>query len=103
MIKLVETETYRESLRGIKDKVNKEAIEKKVEKLRSNPYLGKPMKYQHIHLWELRIGKFRVFYLIKKGEIDLLVVLMAVTPKKAVDGKYYEYMARIEKAEIFSG
>ena len=69
MIKLIETETYRKTLKEIKDKKSREAIERKVEKLKDNPELGKPMMHQHIHLWELRIGKYRVFYIIKKAKL----------------------------------
>ena len=97
MIKLIETETYRKTLKEIKDKKSREAIERKVEKLKDNPELGKPMMHQHIHLWELRIGKYRVFYIIKKGEIDLLVILMMATIKRDVYGNYQKYVAEIEQ------
>lgn len=53
-------------------------VNKKIRKLRENPYVGKPLSYKYFR--ELKIGKFRVYYVIFEEEI--VVLMVTVSEKK---------------------
>ena len=42
--------------------------------LKTNPYVGKPLRSEWKGIYSLRIGDYRVLYQIKKNEVFLLVV-----------------------------
>jgi len=42
--------------------------------LKTNPYVGKPLRGEWKGIYSLRIGDYRVLYQIKKNEVFLLVV-----------------------------
>ena len=56
------------------DKFTQEKIGKKIEKLISNPFLGKPLIGNLAGSWSLRIGKYRVIYQIKHDELIIFVL-----------------------------
>jgi len=86
MIKIIETDTYIKSLKKF-DKQIRIKIEKKVNLLKNNPKLGKPLKYTN--LWQLYIGNnHRVLYAIKHEQVDILVAILLAIPKKDLDGNY---------------
>ena len=65
-----------------KDKQLKERIIKSIEKLRDNPYSGKPLSYDLSGLRSLRVGKYRVIY--KIDEKNRIIWLISVGHRKDV-------------------
>ncbi len=49
-------------------------IGRKIEKLKTNPELGKPLVGKLTGLWSLRFGKFRALYQIRRGELLILIL-----------------------------
>ena len=58
----------------LKNKEDKNRIEKKLKELRDNPELGKPLTGNLSGLWALRFGKFRALYQIRREELVVLVI-----------------------------
>lgn len=56
------------------DKSIKFKISKSVNKLKQNPFLGKPLVGNLSGLWRLRIEKYRIIYQIKKDELIIFVL-----------------------------
>jgi len=56
------------------DKLERRIILKKLEQLRNNPELGKPLVGKLAGLWSLRIGKYRAIYQIRQSELVILVL-----------------------------
>lgn len=56
------------------DKNNQIQIIKKLENLKTNPELGKPLTENLAGLWRLRIDKFRVLYRIKDQQLIIEVL-----------------------------
>jgi len=52
----------------------KKRISSKIELLKANPELGKPLTANLAGLWSLRIGDFRVIYQIKNQELAILII-----------------------------
>ncbi|MGB9740396.1 MAG: type II toxin-antitoxin system RelE family toxin [Candidatus Bathyarchaeia archaeon] len=42
--------------------------------LKTNPYVGKPLRGEWKGVYSLRVGDYRVLYQVKKNEVFLLVV-----------------------------
>jgi mRNA-degrading endonuclease RelE of RelBE toxin-antitoxin system len=55
-----------------------EDMTRRIRKLQENPYVGKPLGYKYLR--ELKIDKFRVYYVIFEKEI--VVLLVTVSDKK---------------------
>ncbi|MEM3696023.1 MAG: type II toxin-antitoxin system RelE/ParE family toxin [Candidatus Bathyarchaeia archaeon] len=49
-------------------------IIREINMLKTNPYLGKPLRGEWKGVYSLRIGDYRVLYQIKKNQVFLLVV-----------------------------
>lgn len=64
------------------DRFGQETIGKKIEHLKQNPFLGKPLTANLAGLWSLRIGKYRVIYQIQKEE--LIVFILDVGHRKNI-------------------
>jgi len=65
---------YREITK--KDKPLKERLDKAIDKLKEHPHAGKPLKHDLAGLRSLRVGKYRVIYLInEKNKIIWLITL----------------------------
>ncbi len=56
------------------DKLERRIILKKLEQLRNNPELGKPLVGKLAGLWSLRIGKYRAIYQIRQSKLVILVL-----------------------------
>ena len=56
------------------DSENKIRIGKKLEDLKNNPELGKPLTGNLSGLWSLRIGKYRLIYQIKNQELVIFIL-----------------------------
>ena len=53
---------------------DQEIIGKKIEKLKTNVELGKPLTGNLSGLWSLRFGKYRALYQIQGGELIILIL-----------------------------
>jgi len=63
--------------RGFKEYLDREVqvrILREINILKTNPYVGKPLRGEWKGIYSLRIGDYRAFYQIKKNEVFLLVV-----------------------------
>ena len=56
------------------DKKDKERIRNKLEDLKENPELGKPLTGKLSGMWSLRTGDYRTLYQIRYNEILILVL-----------------------------
>ncbi len=62
MVNVTFTEEFKVIFSNIKDKLLKKKILKQVEKIKANPEVGKPMKYDRKGTRELYIKPFRLSY-----------------------------------------
>jgi mRNA interferase RelE/StbE len=60
-------------LKKLDSNVQEEMLNK-IEKLKNNPELGKPLVGNLSGLWKLRYDKYRIIYQIKKQELIILVL-----------------------------
>jgi mRNA interferase RelE/StbE len=56
------------------DKILQERIARKIEQLKENPQLGKPLTGNLSGLWSLRIDKYRMIYQIRNEELIILIL-----------------------------
>ena len=56
------------------DKFTQERMGRKIEDLKSNPELGKPLTGKLAGLWSLRTGDYRALYQIRHNELLILVL-----------------------------
>ena len=56
------------------DKKDKERMKDKLEDLKNNPELGKPLAGRLAGLWSLRTGNYRALYQIRRNELLILVL-----------------------------
>ena len=75
MVKVIFTEEFREIFSKIKDNSLKEKIIKQVEKIKTNPEVGKPMKYNRKGTRELYIHPFRLSYCYVNPELVYILNL----------------------------
>lgn len=59
-----------------KDKPLRERVIKSIEKLKENPYVGKPLSYDLAGLRSLRVGKYRIIY--KIDEENKIIYLISI-------------------------
>ena len=62
MVNVTFTEEFKAIFSGVKDKLLKKKILKQVEKIKTNPEVGKPMRYGGKGTRELYIKPFRLSY-----------------------------------------
>lgn len=62
MVNVTFTEEFKIIFSNIKDKSLKEKIIKQIEKIKANPEVGKPMRYERKGTRELYIKPFRLSY-----------------------------------------
>ena len=56
------------------DEKDRERMKNKLEDLKDNPELGKPLTGKLAGLWSLRAGDYRALYQIRHNEILILVL-----------------------------
>lgn len=56
------------------NKKDRERMKKKLEDLKDNPELGKPLTGKLTGLWSLRTGDYRAVYQIRHNELLILVL-----------------------------
>ncbi|MFQ6134407.1 MAG: type II toxin-antitoxin system RelE/ParE family toxin [Nitrososphaerales archaeon] len=67
------------NLRGIKNRSTIQKLDRRIKRLRNDPYSGKQLRPPCNHLWEEVIGRFRLYYEIH--ERKQIVLLKAFYPK----------------------
>lgn len=67
------TERFLKNIKALDRKAQARII-REVNILKTNPYVGKPLRGEWKGVYSLRIGDYRVLYQIKKNEVFLLVV-----------------------------
>ncbi|HRZ85190.1 MAG TPA: type II toxin-antitoxin system RelE/ParE family toxin [Candidatus Paceibacterota bacterium] len=63
MVKIVFDKQFEETFCRIKDKSLKERLIKQFEKIRQNPEIGKPMRFNRKGTREVYVGSFRLSYI----------------------------------------
>ncbi len=66
------TEYFEERFKKVIPKNKKEDVRRRIFDLAKNPYIGKPLGNKHVR--ELKLDKFRVYFLVYESEIVVLVV-----------------------------
>lgn len=62
------------------DKHIKEIIQRKIEKLVDEPYLGLPLRGELAGCYKLRISKYRVVY--KIFQVELIILIIAIEKRE---------------------
>lgn len=62
MVEIIFTEEFKDIFSRIKDRFTKDKIIKQIEKIKTNPEVGKPMRNVRKSTRELYIGSFRLSY-----------------------------------------
>lgn len=72
--KVVWVNGFETTFKKIKDKVTKERkrITKQIEKIITNPHIGKPLSYSHKGERRVRIGSYRLTYAVEGETLYLL-------------------------------
>ncbi len=81
MVDIFFDDNFTATLSQIKDQQTKTKIRKQIEKLRNNPEVGKPMRYERKGTRELHIKPFRLSYVYLPSE-DRIVLLDLYHKKK---------------------
>lgn len=79
MVNVIFTEEFRDFFSKIKDNSLKEKIIKQIEKIKTNPEVGKPMRYNRKGTREVYVSPFRLSYLYVNPE---LVYILGLYHKK---------------------
>ena len=72
MVEVVFDPLFEKDFKKIKDRVLKEKVIKQISKIRGNPVIGKPMRYDRKGTRELYISPLRLSY---KVEGDVIYIL----------------------------
>jgi mRNA-degrading endonuclease RelE of RelBE toxin-antitoxin system len=74
MIRVNFDDKFREIFSKIKDNNLKEKVIKQIEKIKNNPEIGKPMKYDRKGTRELYVSPFRLSYCYIKHEERVIIL-----------------------------
>lgn len=74
MVKVIFSEHYKREVSKIKDASVRRRLEKLLFKIRDNPEIGKPMRYDRKGTREVYAGSFRLSYAFDKNS-DTLYIL----------------------------
>lgn len=77
MYRIYKTDEYSNRFKGL-DKAIQMEVDRAVEKLGHDPFIGKPLGYKFFR--EKKIGKFRLYFLIYEEYV--IVSLIAISNKK---------------------
>jgi len=70
-MKVIYTEEFKRDARKVKDKKIQNRIKKIIKKIKDNPEVGKPLRYDLFGLRSIKIPPFRILYEIRK---DLIIL-----------------------------
>jgi len=84
MYKIFTTEQFEEKFNKLDHSVQ-EQIDKEIEQLETNPYVGKPLGYEFFR--EKKVKNFRIYYLIYEEYIVVFVITISdkKDQQKAID------------------
>ena len=74
MVVVIFAPIFKKKFEKIKDSALKEKIINQVSKIKENPEIGKPMKYNRKGTRELYISPFRLSYRIKEDAVYILAL-----------------------------
>lgn len=74
MVKVSFSEKFETIFFKIKDNILKERIIKQLEKIKQDPEIGKPMKYDRKGTREVYISPFRLSYVYNKEENKIILL-----------------------------
>jgi mRNA-degrading endonuclease RelE of RelBE toxin-antitoxin system len=75
MVNVIFTEEFRDFFSKIKDNSLKEKIIKQIEKIKTNPEVGKPMRYNRKGTREVYVSPFRLSYFYVNPELVYILEL----------------------------
>ena len=75
MVNVIFTEEFRDFFSKIKDNSLKEKLMKQINKIKTNPEVGKPMKYNRKGTREVYVSPFRLSYLYVNPELVYILGL----------------------------
>ncbi len=70
-MKVIYTEEFKRDARKVKDKKIQGRIKKMVKKIRDNPEVGKPLRYDLFGFRSIQISPFRIIYEFRE---DLIIL-----------------------------
>jgi len=71
-MKIFYTREFKNDIKKLKDKKITSNLEKIIEKIKQNPEIGKPLRYELSGLRSIRFSSFRIIYKIEEERIILL-------------------------------
>ena len=74
MVKITFTEEFKTIFSNIQDGLLKEKIRKQMEKIKTNPEAGKPMRYDRKGTRELYVSPFRLSYQYLKAQNHVYIL-----------------------------
>lgn len=74
MVEVIFDSGFKKDFTKIKDKTIKERIIRQVSKIKDNPEIGKPMRYDRIGTRELYIPPFRLSYKVEGETVYILAL-----------------------------
>ena len=96
-ITIYKTKTYTDSVYSLKSEKDIIAVEKKVNKLLTNPNIAKPMQYQHEGFCEIQIGQNMRVYCIRFEKAIIIFILGIVDDHTKNYKKPQEYEKMFSK------
>ncbi len=72
MVKIIFTPNFNKHFKKINNKLEKEKIIKQISKIKNNPEMGKPMRYERKKTRETYISPYRLAYALIKNKIYIL-------------------------------
>ena len=70
-MKVIYTEEFKRDVRKVKDKTIQGRIKKTVQKIKDNPEVGKPLRYDLFGFRNIKIPPFRILYEFRE---DLIIL-----------------------------
>jgi len=70
MVTVAYHEDFKKQVTKIKDGLTKKRIKKQIQKIMSNPEIGKPMRYTRKGTRELYIPPYRLSYILQRRKYD---------------------------------
>ncbi len=70
-----ETQMFHKKFNKLIPKHSQEQVRQRIMKLAEQPYQGKPLGYDFLR--EIKIGKYRIYYVLFKEQITLLLITIS--------------------------
>jgi mRNA-degrading endonuclease RelE of RelBE toxin-antitoxin system len=73
MVEIIFTESFEKSIRKIRNTGLMQTIKKHIEKIKCDPEIGKPLRYDFVGERTVYVNKFRIVYSYNEDTIIFLV------------------------------